>query len=205
MMPTLPASLGPAALSHRLGELAGHERAVQVDFLLHLAEYDRREAYREEGFDSLWTFCLRALHLREGAAGRRIAAMRVLRRLPSLAEALRDGRLCLSTVALLGPLLSEENAAEIVERAAYRTKAEVEHLVASLQPRSAPKDGLRKLPDRRDPSAPPALPLAAAVKRSAEVDAPAAPQAEAVPPPPPPPPATPPSVPRCRRIRTPYA
>jgi hypothetical protein len=40
----------------------------------------------------LWDYLLRVLHLREGAAFRRIAAMRVLRRLPVVAEALRDGR-----------------------------------------------------------------------------------------------------------------
>jgi 5-methylcytosine-specific restriction endonuclease McrA len=134
------------------------------------------------------------LHLREGAAGRRIAAMRVLRRLPSLAQALRDGRVCLSTVALLGPLLTEENLDEMVERAAYRTKAEVEQLVVSLQPRSAPKDGVRRVPERRDPPPSPALQLAASVERVTDVDAPAPPQVEVVPPPPPPPRETPPSI-----------
>ncbi|HEX8910159.1 MAG TPA: HNH endonuclease signature motif containing protein, partial [Anaeromyxobacteraceae bacterium] len=97
----------------------------------------------------LWEWCLRVLHLREGAAGRRIAAMRVLRRLPRLAEALRDGRLSLSTVTLLGPLLTEESCEEIVARAAYLTKAETEHLVVSLQPRTAPKEGLRLLSPSR--------------------------------------------------------
>ncbi len=94
---------------------------------------------------SLASTALSVLHLREGAAGRRIAAMRVLRRLPRLAEALRDGRLSLSTVTLLGPVLTEENREEVVARAAYLTKAETEHLVFSLQPRTAPKEGLRLL------------------------------------------------------------
>jgi uncharacterized protein DUF222 len=94
MAAAMPASLDSTALSRRLGELAGHERQVQVEFLLHLEEFDRRRAWAEAGYPSLWEWCLRVLHLREGAAGRRIAAMRVLRRLPKLAEALRDGRLC---------------------------------------------------------------------------------------------------------------
>jgi hypothetical protein len=128
--------------------LAGHERKVQVEFLLHLEEYDRRRAWAEAGYPSLWEWCLRVLHLREGAAGRRIAAMRVLRRLPKLAEALRDGRLSLSTVAQLGPVLTEEDCEEIVARAAYLTKVETEHLVVSLQPRTAPKEGLRLLSPR---------------------------------------------------------
>jgi hypothetical protein len=160
MHAALPSSLDSTALSRRLGELAGHERAVQVEFLIHLDEFDRRRAWLEAGYGSLWDYCLRVLHLREGAAGRRIAAMRVLRRLPGLAAALRDGRLCLSTLALLGPVLTEESADDLVARAAFLPKADVERLLVSLQPRSAPKDGLRRLPDRRvDPNTA-GLPLA---------------------------------------------
>jgi hypothetical protein len=92
MNATVPYSLDSGMLARRLGELVGHERTVQVDFLLHLDEFDRRRAYLELGFGSLWDYCLRSLHLREGASGRRIGAMRVLRRFPKLEDALRDGR-----------------------------------------------------------------------------------------------------------------
>ncbi|ABS26348.1 hypothetical protein Anae109_2146 [Anaeromyxobacter sp. Fw109-5] len=116
--------------------------------------------YVDAGYPSLWAYCLEVLHLREGAAGRRIQAMRVLRRFPSLEDALRDGRLSLSTVQLLGQVLTEENLPDLVARAAYRTKAEVDHLVASLQARTAPRAGVRKLPDRASAASAPALPLA---------------------------------------------
>ncbi len=145
-------SLDARSLARRLGELAGEERQVQVEFLLHLDEFDRRRAYLELGYGSLWTYCLEVLHLREGSAGRRINAMRVLRRLPGLADALRDGRLCLSTLALLGQVLTEENAEELVARAAFRTMAEVDHLVASLKPRPVPREGIRKLPEPGGPA-----------------------------------------------------
>jgi 5-methylcytosine-specific restriction endonuclease McrA len=175
MAVTAPASLDSTALSRRLGELAGHERQLQLDFLLHLDEFDRRRAWAEAGYPSLWEWCLRVLHLREGAAGRRIAAMRVLRRFPALADALRDGRLCLSTVALLGPVLTEENCAEIVDRAAFKTRAETEHLVASLQPRTPPKEGLRLLPTPRSSApapraAPPPRQEPCASQKRPEVD-----------------------------------
>jgi 5-methylcytosine-specific restriction endonuclease McrA len=155
-----PALLDAATLSRRLEELAGDERAVQVEFLLHLEEFDRRQAWLEAGHPSLWDFCLRALHLSEGAAARRMRAMRVLRRLPDLAAPLRDGRVSLSTVGLLDPVLTEENVEGLVARAAYKTKAEVEELVVSLRPRNAPRDGVRRLPERLE--ALPALPLATA-------------------------------------------
>jgi len=157
MHATNPASLDSAALSRRLSELAGHEREVQVEFLFHLSEYDLRRAWLEAGFGSLWDFLTRALHYREGAAHRRTRAMRLLRRLPHLADAFRDGRLCLTTAALLEPVITDENAADLVARAAFKSKADVEHLVVSVEPRSAPKDGIRKLPERRE--APTAAPL----------------------------------------------
>ncbi|WP_242344479.1 HNH endonuclease [Anaeromyxobacter terrae] len=156
-----PASLDSNVLAVRLRELAGEERNVQVDFLLHLDEFDRRRAYVEAGHASLWAFCLKVLHLREGAAGRRIQAMRVLRRFPSLEAPLRDGRVCLSTVGLLGPVLTEENVDDLLARAAYRTRAEVEHLVASIHARTAPRAGIRKLPEREPAKASAALPLTA--------------------------------------------
>jgi 5-methylcytosine-specific restriction endonuclease McrA len=155
-----PSTLDSTILAQRLRELAGEERNVQVEFLLHLEEFDRRRAYVEDGHPSLWAYCLEVLHLREGAAGRRIQAMRVLRRFPRLEGALRDGRLCLSTVQLLGQVLTEENLDDLLDRAMYRTKAEVDHLVASLQARPAPRAGLRKLPDRGPAASTPALPLA---------------------------------------------
>ncbi|HZZ86309.1 MAG TPA: HNH endonuclease [Anaeromyxobacteraceae bacterium] len=143
------ASLDSAALARRLGELAGDERRVQSDFLLHLEAFDCRRGYLDAGYSSLWEFCQKALHLREGAAGRRIAAMRVLRRFPALEGALREGKLCLSTLGLLGPVLKEENLEEVLARAAFRTRAEVDRLVAGMQPRPAPKDGIRKLAPRQ--------------------------------------------------------
>ncbi len=159
MHATSPASLDSAALSRRLSQLAGSEREVQVEFLLHLAEYELRRAYLEAGFGSIWDYVTRFLHYREGAAQRRIKAARVLRRLPLLADALREGRLCMTTLALLDPLLTEENAAELVAWAAFKNKAEVEHLVVSLQPRDAPKDGVRKLSERHDVPSAAALPI----------------------------------------------
>jgi 5-methylcytosine-specific restriction endonuclease McrA len=145
MLPTIVASLDSRTLARRLGELARSEREAQVDFLLHLAEFDARRAWAELGYGSLWEYCIRVLHLREGAAGRRIGAMRVLRRLPRLEAPLRDGRLCLSTVIVLGPHLTEAGLDALVERAAFKTKAEVEVLAVEIAPRHAPRDGVRKV------------------------------------------------------------
>jgi 5-methylcytosine-specific restriction endonuclease McrA len=154
-----PAALDSATLARRLHDLAGDERRVQVDFLLHLDEFDRRQAFVPLGFGSLWEWCLKTLHLREGAAGRRIGAMRVLRRFPRLEAPLRDGRLCLSTASLLGQVLTEDNLDELVGRAAFRTKAEVDELVVSMRPRVEPREGIRKIAESPPAAAAATLPL----------------------------------------------
>jgi 5-methylcytosine-specific restriction endonuclease McrA len=141
-----PSSLDTSALAACLRASAGEERDRRVDFLRYLDPFDAREAYREAGYASLWMFCLRELALREGAAGRRIGAMRVLRDFPALEAPLRDGRLSLTTAVTLRPVLTRENLEEIVARAAYKTDEETRHLVATLQPRVALKEGIRKLP-----------------------------------------------------------
>src|SRR5512142_806913 len=151
-----PASLDSTTLAACLRATAGEERDRQVDFLRYLDAFDAREAFRDAGFASLWEYCLKELALREGAAGRRIGAMRVLRAFPRLEAPLRDGRLSLTTVVTLRPVLSEESLDEVVARAAYKTDEETRHLVATLQPRTAPREGLRKL---SEPA--PALPAAA--------------------------------------------
>jgi hypothetical protein len=142
-----PSALDTRSLTAALRSSAGDERDRQVDFLRYLDPFDAREAYREAGYDSLWQFCLRELSLREGAAGRRIGAMRVLRLFPRLEAPLRDGRLSLTTAVTLRPVLTEENLDEIVARAAHRTDDETRQLVAAIQPRQAPQEGIRRLPD----------------------------------------------------------
>ena len=81
-MAELLSTLDDHTLTARLRELAGDERNLLVDFLFHLAELDGRRSYLRDGFSSLWDFSTRGLHLGEGAAGRRIAAMRILARFP---------------------------------------------------------------------------------------------------------------------------
>ncbi|HET9595607.1 MAG TPA: HNH endonuclease, partial [Anaeromyxobacteraceae bacterium] len=158
MHAALPAALDSATLSRRLADLAGDERALQVEFLLHLEEYDRRRAYVEAGNASLWEFVTRALHYREGAAYRRITAMKALRRVPETAQALRSGALSLTTLALLEDVLTPENAADVMDRSTFKSKREVEQIVAALRPRPAPKEGLRRLSTAPPPAT--ALPLA---------------------------------------------
>src|SRR4030095_9866731 len=120
-------------LTARLYELRGRERALLVEFLVYLAELDRRRLYLELGFSSLFAFCLEHLGLTRASTFRRTTAARLLQRFPVLAEYLADGRLCLTTLVELREVLDENRLDEILTRAAGRTEDEVEGAGAGLR------------------------------------------------------------------------
>jgi hypothetical protein len=190
MMIEALADLPDETLTRRLFEIRKQERRMLVECLRYLAELDRRRAVVAQGFPSLFAFCTDFLGLSKGSAFRRTTAARLLGRFPLVAEYLADGRLNLTTLVELRDVLDEAHLAEILDRAAGRTEEQVKELVASLRPRAAPADLLRKLPDQRnhcggsgpiphaasiaEPVAPPAA-LA-----SASMAAPAAPPSAAI-------------------------
>lgn len=72
----------------------------------------------------------------EDEAQRRCRAARLCRQFPVLLEMLAEASIHLTGILLLGPHLTDENHPELLERARYRTKREVEKLVADLAPRA---------------------------------------------------------------------
>jgi hypothetical protein len=131
-----------------LCNLRDNERGAQVELLIALIEFDRKEIYLELGYDSLWTYCMKRLHLCEGSTYLRTRAVAIVRRFPPLAAHLRDGRLSLTTLVKLEPLLDDASVDEITARAAYMSKTEVERLIATLREPATP---LSELTFRRAP------------------------------------------------------
>jgi 5-methylcytosine-specific restriction endonuclease McrA len=133
-------------LTAHLYRLRVKERERLVEFLLYLAELDRRKLYLDLGFPSCFRFCLDHLGLTNSSAFRRVVGARLLARFPVVAEYLGDGRLSLTTLVELRDVLAEERLEEVLGRAAGRTEQEVKELVAALRPRPAPMDLFRRLP-----------------------------------------------------------
>jgi hypothetical protein len=104
--------------------------------LAHISEFDARRLYLPAAYPSMFAYCVHELRLSEDAASRRIQAARVARRFPAIFEALATGRLHLTSVGLLAPHLTPENAAELIAGASDRTKPEIEELLALRFPRS---------------------------------------------------------------------
>ena len=126
------------ALTVHLADLLRREHAALADFLVALADFDRRRLWVELGHSSLFYFLHRELGLSKGAAYYRKVAADLVQRFPEIAEPLRDGRLCLTAIVELAKVITPENRAEIVPRFFHRSKREAMEVRAELLPDPAP-------------------------------------------------------------------
>ncbi len=133
----------------RLGELVSHSRRVEADLVAHIGEVEEPRLYAREASPSMFAYCTERLHLSEAEAYRRITVARAARKHEVLLAMLRDGRLHLTGIAMLAPLLTRDNRDAVLARATHRSKREIEELVAELSPRPDVRSGMRKLPDMR--------------------------------------------------------
>src|SRR5262245_51832591 len=143
-------------LLRRLIDLVAQSHRVEADLVAHIGEVDERKLFARLAFPSMFAYCTEGLHLSEAEAYRRITVARAARRYPALLAMLRDGRLHLSGLARLVPLLTEDNCQVLLERATHLSKRQIEALVVEFAPRPDAPSVVRKLPQKR----PPAQPLA---------------------------------------------
>ncbi len=125
-------------LRDSLATLLRAERTAAAEFLLALADFDRRRAWEPLGHASLFAFLHVELGLSKGGAFFRQTAARLLQRFPDLIEPLRDGRLCVTTVVELAKVLTEANRAEVLPRFFGCSSKEAREIVAELVPAVSP-------------------------------------------------------------------
>ena len=81
--------------------LVQKERNIHIQVLHHLGEIDARKLYLEQGFSSLFDYAVKELGYSEGAAYRRIKAMKLCQDLPDAESRLQSGKLSLSSACQL--------------------------------------------------------------------------------------------------------
>jgi hypothetical protein len=121
-------------LTDRLTELLHREHLAMADFLVALADFDRKRHWEALGYRSLFSFLRRELRLSAGAAQYRKTAAELVQRYPDVEAALRDGRLCLSSVIELSKVISPGNAAEILPRFFGLSSRDAAFVAASIRP-----------------------------------------------------------------------
>jgi hypothetical protein len=143
-------------LAARLSDLLRREHGAMADFLVALADFDRRRLYLDLGHASLFSFLHRELGLSKGAAHFRKVAAELVQRCPEVVEPLRNGQLCLSTVVELAEVLTPENREEVLPRFFHLSKREARAVAVAILPDEAPPQRAVVTAVRRAPSAAPA-------------------------------------------------
>jgi 5-methylcytosine-specific restriction endonuclease McrA len=136
-------------LLRRLGELVFHSRRVEADLVSHIGEVEQRRLYASEACPSMFSYCTERLHLSEAEAYLRITVARAAREHAVLLTMLGDGRLHLSGIVKLLPILTRENQDVLLKRATNCSKRQILELVAELSPRLDAPTIMRKLPQAR--------------------------------------------------------
>src|SRR5690349_20562213 len=128
-------SVSDVELVAGLKALVRQERGLSAAMLEQLGEVDARKLYLPAACSSMVGWCVGVLGMAEQVAFKRIRAARVARRFPVVLEAVAGGRLNLSAVVLIAPVLSEENAAEVVAEVSGMSQAEIAVVLARRSPR----------------------------------------------------------------------
>ena len=84
--------MSDAVLLETTDKLVAQERGLLISILEHLREIDRRRLFCDLGYNSLFEYAVKRLKYSEDQAGRRIAAMLLLKELPEIEEKIEDGR-----------------------------------------------------------------------------------------------------------------
>lgn len=88
-------------LLEKIDLLVQSERELLSEILHHLREVDRRKLFSSLRYSSLHDYAIRHLRYSADQADRRVKAMRLLRDLPEIEEAIDSGKLTLTHLGLL--------------------------------------------------------------------------------------------------------
>jgi hypothetical protein len=125
-------------LTDNLAALLRREHDALAEFLIALADFDRRRVWVELGHSSLFYFLHRELRLSKSAAQYRKVAAELIQEIPGIVEPLRRGELCLSSIIEAAKVVSAENWETVLPRFYGLSRREAMEVVAALQPYPAP-------------------------------------------------------------------
>lgn len=115
------------------------EKKATSKVLVYLNEIDKRRLWVKEGYGSLFDFCLRYLGYSEGEANRRIQAARLTKRVEAIKPLLETGKVSLTSLTLLSPVLTQENAQSLLPKVIGKPEREVEKVIHQHFPERALK------------------------------------------------------------------
>lgn len=181
-----------AELLVSMKRLAAAERTLSVYALAQLAEIQRKKAYEDAGYSSMFAYCLGDLGYSEGNTCRRLRAVEAVDKYPELFSLIKDGSITICALSVIAKHLTAANRAAVLKRIERKSVRDVARIVAELAPLPDTRDLIRSAPIPR-PNIPVAFirPVPELIAAPLTVAPPAAVPPLAVPPLAPPPAAPP--------------
>ncbi len=103
--------------------------------LARIAEAESRRLYLPAGYASMREYCVGHLRLPEEVAYKRTRVARAARKHPAILQGIAQRKYHVSTLVILVPFLTPENADELLEAAVDQSRAGIERLLAERYPR----------------------------------------------------------------------
>jgi len=122
--------LSPEAALRSLDAIDLEEKSKLAEGISLIAVIDHRRDYLAAGYSCTLSYCRERLHMSEDRALKRIQVARAALKFPEVFECLADGRLSVSTAALLAPKLELETASDLLATAGFKTRQEILRLLA---------------------------------------------------------------------------
>ncbi len=133
---------------------AVHEKALAASrqfkqsesaLLAALKEADTHRVFERFGLTSTYSYCLKVLKLSEDQAYAFIRVARLSREMPALQAAVETGRVNVSTLRKLAPVITPQNQAEWLAKAESLPRKVLEQEVARVAPQGSSPDRLKPL------------------------------------------------------------
>jgi len=151
-------------LDQELAHALAGERAHTLPTILLIADIERGETFVEAGFSTIWDYLRRVHRQSDTMIHYRVTCARAVNRFPQVIEFLRDGRLCMTTLAELMKIMNESNCDALLAEALGKSKRDAEKIVAREKPKAVPKDVTRTVaptfPGKWTPELPASAPAA---------------------------------------------
>ena len=127
------------------------ERQITAELIRHLAEIERRRLHLEMGFGSMFDLLTKHFKFSEGAAARRLSAMRLAKEVPAVTEAIETGKLTLCAANQVqqffrnelkqGKTYTPEQKSDLTKTMEGKSRRECEKELLKLSPESViPKE-----------------------------------------------------------------
>src|SRR5690606_28316230 len=131
--------LSDQVLLKSLSNIVLSERQITVSLIEHLIEVEKRELHIKLGYTNMFNYLTKAFKYSDGAAGRRLAAVNILKRCPGVKQNIIDGSLSLNSLHRLNFCKDAPEFGALILESVGKSGEELDLLISKFSNKPQPK------------------------------------------------------------------